>query len=152
MLDCNGDFLLTTRNKITGDYGCAYFQPNNKIGVFEGNEDGSDDKEVSYDTFANNYSYKVCNEKGVPLKDLEVLNYDNHFILSEKSKADAEIIASNISNIMKNQNKNYVNYEYVHMIAIRFVEDKDKIDDICCEAINILNNKYNIEYDNDFRI
>lgn len=152
MLDYNDDLMLTTKNRITGDIGCAVFQQNGKIGVFEGNEDGSDDKAVSYDTFINNYSYKVCTSKGIPLKDLEVLNYDNLYVLSEENKADAEIIANKISNILNSQHKDYVNFDYVHKIASHYIDDKNKIDDICYEAINILNNKYNIEYENDFNI
>ena len=51
---------ITTKNIKTGWDGCASFiREDNKIKVFEGNGDGSDDKEMTYEEFINNYKYQI---------------------------------------------------------------------------------------------
>ena len=51
---------IETKNKKTGIYGCATICNNYKtIKVYEGNEDGSDDKEMSIIDFVNNYDYQL---------------------------------------------------------------------------------------------
>ena len=55
---------LETKNLVTGWIGYASFltSEENKIKVFEGSGDGSDDKVYTYDEFLKKYSYKVKKE------------------------------------------------------------------------------------------
>ena len=54
--------LVTFRND-DGLVGCALFYNDNKtIKIYEGNPDGSDDKEMDYETFINNYTYELKRE------------------------------------------------------------------------------------------
>lgn len=64
------DFVLNTHNLEIGTNGVASFCNDNKtIKVFEGNEDGSDDREIDYETFIKEYEYYVSHEfeQDVPL-------------------------------------------------------------------------------------
>lgn len=62
-IDSNDSLSLFTYNINTGEKGVASFYTNGKkLKVFEGNEDGSDDKEMNYNDFVNNYNFIVANE------------------------------------------------------------------------------------------
>lgn len=52
---------LLTKNKNNNLYGVASFWTNGQkmITVYEGSSDGSDDKNLSYVDFLNNYDYKI---------------------------------------------------------------------------------------------
>lgn len=67
--DPTEELQLFTHNIETGTDGVASFYPDNKlIKVFEGNGDGSDDKEMDYETFINNYEFYVAHEiEQIPL-------------------------------------------------------------------------------------
>lgn len=57
------EFQIFTHNKNTGEDGVATFYLDNKtIKVFEGKEDGSEDKEMDYKTFLENYDYHMSHE------------------------------------------------------------------------------------------
>ena len=72
-LDDNDTLSLFTYNKETGNTGVASFIRNeNKVKVFEGNPDGSDDIIMGYDEFINNYKYEVANEFDNPFKDIGI--------------------------------------------------------------------------------
>lgn len=60
---------LFTHNNKTGTDGVATFCLDDKtIKVFEGNGDGSDDKEMDYETFVENYNFYVAHEiEQIPL-------------------------------------------------------------------------------------
>ncbi len=62
-------FQLFTHNIEKGTDGVATFYKDDKtIKVYEGNGDGSDDKEMDYETFVNNYSFYVAHEiEQIPL-------------------------------------------------------------------------------------
>ena len=67
------NLFLHTYNQSTGYNGVASFIPNeNKVKVFEGNPDGSDDIIMGYDEFINNYKYEVANEFDNPFKDIGI--------------------------------------------------------------------------------
>ena len=69
----NDTLSLFTYNKETGSTGVASFiQNENKVKVFEGNPDGSDDIIMDYDEFVNNYKYEVANEFDNPFKDIGI--------------------------------------------------------------------------------
>ena len=69
----NDTLSLFTYNKETGNTGVASFiQNENKVKVFEGNPDGSDDIIMGYDEFINNYKYEVANEFDNPFKDIGI--------------------------------------------------------------------------------
>lgn len=56
-------FQLFTHNINTGIDGSATFYNDDKtIKVFEGKGDGSDDKEMDYETFVDNYTFYVAHE------------------------------------------------------------------------------------------
>ncbi len=67
--DESQELQLFTHNNITGADGVASFYLDDKtIKVFESNGDGSDDKEMDYETFVNNYSFYVAHEmEKIPL-------------------------------------------------------------------------------------
>ena len=72
-LNDNDTLSLFTYNKETGNTGVAVFiQNENKVKVFEGNPDGSDDIIMSYEEFINNYKYKVADEFDSPFKDIDI--------------------------------------------------------------------------------
>lgn len=58
------DLYLKTVNKSNGFVGVASFFTNGekKIRVNEGNPDGSDDADYSYEEFINNYEFQLLNE------------------------------------------------------------------------------------------
>jgi len=58
-------YHLTTTNKSNGWCGCASFSPSidNWIKVFEGAGDGSDDKEMTFSEFIQNYDYVLEREE-----------------------------------------------------------------------------------------
>ena len=59
----NKDYNIETKNTKTGWMGCASFYNDNKtIKVFEGNGDGSDDAEYTYEEFIKKYEYKLIEE------------------------------------------------------------------------------------------
>lgn len=60
---------MFTHNNNTGNDGTASFYLDDKtIKVYEGNSDGSDDKEMDYKTFVNNYSFYFAHEmENIPL-------------------------------------------------------------------------------------
>lgn len=63
-------FVLNTHNLKTGTIGVASFYLDNKtIKVYEGNGDGSEDREMDYETFVKEYEYYVSHEfeQDVPL-------------------------------------------------------------------------------------
>lgn len=78
LADSTDDTFLFTKNKKTGEMGCANFFTNGekKVMVYEGNGDGSDDKELTYEEFINNYDYKLGTDLG---------SYDNPSGNSNKS-------------------------------------------------------------------
>ena len=55
---------IETKNKNNSWIGCASFLTNgeDKIKVFEGSGDGSDDKVLSFSEFLNNYSFEIKRE------------------------------------------------------------------------------------------
>ncbi len=67
--DESEQFQLFTHNNKTGTDGVATFYLDDKtIKVFEGNGDGSNDKEMDYKTFVENYSFYVAHEiEQIPL-------------------------------------------------------------------------------------
>ncbi len=69
MGDETEQFQLFTHNIDTGTNGVATFYKDDKtIKVFEGNGDGSDDKEMNYETFVSNYEFYVAHEiEQIPL-------------------------------------------------------------------------------------
>ena len=72
-LNDNETLSLFIYNKETGNTGVASFiQNENKVKVFEGKPDGSDDMVMSYDEFINNYKYKVADEFDNPFKDIGI--------------------------------------------------------------------------------
>ena len=56
---------IETTNKKTGWIGVASFFTNgeNKIRVNEGNPDGSDDDDYTYEEFLNNYKFEILHEE-----------------------------------------------------------------------------------------
>lgn len=60
LLDSN-EFAIYTQNKLTGWTGRAFFATNREyvINVYEGNPDGSDDKELSFPEFLQNYNFFI---------------------------------------------------------------------------------------------
>lgn len=59
--------MLFTYNIKTGGTGVASFCNDCKhIMVFEGKEDGSDDKYMNYDEFIKNYKFELSNEYETP--------------------------------------------------------------------------------------
>lgn len=65
--------LLHTQNISTGISGVASFYNDCKtIKVFEGNLDGSDDIEMNYKEFINNYNYAVANEFDNPFMEIKM--------------------------------------------------------------------------------
>lgn len=58
-------YHLATTNKSNGWCGCASFSPklDNWIKVFEGAGDGSDDKEMTFSEFIQNYDYVLEREE-----------------------------------------------------------------------------------------
>ena len=56
--------VIETKNLNTGWIGCASFLTNgeDKIKVFEGSGDGSDDKVLTFGEFLSNYSFKIKRE------------------------------------------------------------------------------------------
>lgn len=66
--DETGRLMLHTRNKNTGLVGCANFFGNgdDKVIVYEGKGDGSDDKEMGFDEFLANYDYVLADEDEQP--------------------------------------------------------------------------------------
>ena len=60
-IDNSNNLGLVTHNKSNGNEGCALFHRSDKniIFVFEGNPDGSDDKEMTLDEFIANYTFEV---------------------------------------------------------------------------------------------
>ncbi len=76
-LDDNDNLLLFTYNNKTKNTGVASFILNkNKVKVFEGNSDGSDDTIMDYDKFINNYKFKVDDEDADPFKDIREDSYN----------------------------------------------------------------------------
>lgn len=67
--DPTEELQLFTHNFETGTNGVASFCLDDKtIKVFEGDGDGSDDKEMDYETFINNYDFCVAHEiEKIPL-------------------------------------------------------------------------------------
>lgn len=57
----NENLVLCTKNKNNDTEGVALLWTNsqNMISVFEGREDGSEDKEFSFEEFLLNYSYEL---------------------------------------------------------------------------------------------
>lgn len=54
---------MFTYNTKNGETGVACFCNDHKtIRVFEGNVDGSDDKNMNYDEFIKNYKFELLNE------------------------------------------------------------------------------------------
>lgn len=71
--DSNENLSLFTYNKNTGNKGVASFSIHeNKIIVFEGNPDGSDDTEMTYEEFIDNYQYAVANEYENPFENISI--------------------------------------------------------------------------------
>ncbi len=69
-LNSSDEFVLNTHNLKNGTNGVATFYLDNKtIKVFEGNGNGSDDREMDYKTFVKEYEYYVSHEfeQDVPL-------------------------------------------------------------------------------------
>ena len=58
----NPDLVIKTINKELNITGVGSFCANNRIKVFEGNSDGSDNKIYSYEEFICNYKYDVVKE------------------------------------------------------------------------------------------
>lgn len=147
------NYMLSTHNNKTNQDGVALFHKNeNIIKVFEGNDDGSDDKEMDYNSFLYDYSYKVVHENGKILSSLDILNYNNNIFETEKVKSNAELISHQIFNILNARNINFVDYDFVHGIVKNYVDDNNLVDDVCYKTINILNDKYHIEYSVDIKI
>ncbi len=139
--------MLSTHNYKTNQDGVALFNNSEEIiKVFEGNEDGSDDKEISYDSFINNYSYQVVHEDGKTLSSIDILNFNNMIFETEEVKSSSEILAHEIFNILNSRGLDSVNYNFVHGIVKHRIDDNNLVDDICYKTINILNEKYHIEY------
>lgn len=71
--DETGRLMLHTRNKETGSIGCANFFGNgaDKVIVYEGKGDGSDDKEMGFDEFLANYDYVLADEDEKPFNTNE---------------------------------------------------------------------------------
>ncbi len=152
ILYSNDDYMLSTYNRQTRQTGIALFHKNdNIIKIFEGNNDDSD-KEMDYYSFLDNYSYSVVHENGKILSSLDILNYNNCIFETEKIKSKAEIISHQIFNILNTRNINFVNYDFVHSIVGNYVDDENLVDEICYKTINILNDKYHIEYSVDINI
>jgi len=63
-LDTKGKYYIHTINKKTNWEGEASFLTNgeDKIRVFEGNPDGSDDHDETYEKFIEHYHYKLMSE------------------------------------------------------------------------------------------
>jgi len=63
-MEANQELALHTHNKQTGWIGVASFFTNgeDKIGVYEGNPDGSDDKDMTFEDFINNYDFYLGHE------------------------------------------------------------------------------------------
>lgn len=55
----DSDLYIETVNKITGGVGCVNFTNDGKVKVYEGADDGSDDKVISYDEFLQNYEFQL---------------------------------------------------------------------------------------------
>ena len=72
----NDSTIIGTYNKKTGWNGCASFcQEDDRIKVFEGNPDGSDDKIMSFYKFAKNYSFGMATElKGGIINEDQLCN------------------------------------------------------------------------------
>ncbi len=152
ILYSNDDYMLSTYNRQTRQTGVALFHKNdNIIKIFEGNNDDSD-KEMDYYSFLDNYSYSVVHENGMILSSLDILNYNNCIFETEEIKSKAEIISHQIFNILNTRNINFVNYDFVHSIVGNYVDDENLVDDICYKTINVLNDKYHIEYSVDINI
>ena len=66
--DETGRLMLHVKNKNTGTVGCANFFGNgaDMVKVYEGNGDGSDDKEMGFDEFLANYDYALADEDEQP--------------------------------------------------------------------------------------
>lgn len=64
ILNGKEDYIIETKNKETGWVGCASFHTNgeDKIIVFEGNSDGSDDRSHTYEEFMQKYDYEFKKE------------------------------------------------------------------------------------------
>ena len=64
MLLADDSLYIETKNKINSWIGCASFLTNgeDKIKVFEGSGDGSDDKVLSFSEFLSNYSFEIKRE------------------------------------------------------------------------------------------
>lgn len=63
-LDDSDRYYIWTCNRSTNYEGCASFYTNgeNKIKVYEGSGDGSEDKSMSYDEFIENYYFVLRGE------------------------------------------------------------------------------------------
>lgn len=72
------DYYMIVTNKETKQEGCAIITKDKKIAVFEGKDDGSDDKVYSQKEFKEKYKieniYADCNE--VTIEDIEMDLYD----------------------------------------------------------------------------
>lgn len=60
----NDNYYIHTINKKTTQIGCASFLTNGeeKIRVYEGSPDGSDDHDETYESFLKNYVYSIAKE------------------------------------------------------------------------------------------
>ena len=78
LADDTDRLLLHTRNKKTGEIGCASFFGDNSdnVVVYEGRGDGSDDKEMSFKDFVSNYDYELADEDATPFNERENLFED----------------------------------------------------------------------------
>lgn len=73
LIQNNDTLSLFTYNKNNENIGVASFiNGENKVKVFEGNSDGSDDMVMSYEDFIKNYKFKVSNEYDNPFKDIKI--------------------------------------------------------------------------------
>ena len=61
-LEDDREYYISTANKKTHQEGTINFYTNGerKVKVYEGNGDGSDDKEMSYEEFIKNYSFMLA--------------------------------------------------------------------------------------------
>jgi hypothetical protein len=81
--------MLHTKNKKSGTLGNASFLTNgeDKIKVFEGRGDGSDDKVMDFDTFVTNYDYVLSDESSKPFNEADVVGFNGMYSVNCKNLA-----------------------------------------------------------------
>lgn len=95
----NLDYFMLVENKETKDIGYAVLTQDNRIKVFEGKDDGSDDKIYFRDEIKEKYRIKeLIEDEEFTVSDEEMENIMKDFILVEDIKGNRDLheIAKNI--------------------------------------------------------